>query len=86
MAREEDAAHGMEAEEVTQAAEARVMQKATKKAKWRAQELEGEVEDSPRRKKARVSPTNVGTSAAPTGEADEGVELPEAPCKWCVCY
>ena len=43
-------------------------------------------EDLPRRKKARVSSTDAGTSAAPTGEADEGVELPQAPCKQCVCY
>ena len=50
---------------------------------WRAQELEGKVEDLPRRKKARVGSNDVGSLAALTGEADKGLELPEAPCKRC---
>ena len=84
-AREEDVRHIMEAEEVAQAVEARAARKAAKKAKWRAWELESEEEDSPKRKKARVSSNDVGSSAAPTGEANEGLEFPEAPCKQCVC-
>ena len=63
--REEDAVHVMEAEEATQMVDARAVQKATKQAKQRARELEGEVGDSPRKEKARVSPTDAGTSAAP---------------------
>ena len=84
-AREEDTVHIMQAEEATQAADARAVWKATKRAKQRARELEGEVGDLPKKKKARVSPNDAGTSVVPTGEADEGVELPEAPCKQCVC-
>ena len=65
-------------------AEARAARKAAKKAKRRAQELESEEEDSPKRKKARVGSNDAGSSAAPTGEADEGLEFPEALFKWCI--
>ena len=84
-AREEDARHVMEAEEVARAVEARAARKAVKKAKRRARELESEEEDSPKRKKARVSSNDAGSSAALTGEANEGLEFPKTPCKWCVC-
>ena len=77
--------HIMEAEEVAWVVDARAARKATKKAKRRAQELEGEVEDSPNRKKARVGSNDAGSLVALTGDANDGLELPEAPCKWCVC-
>ena len=83
--REEDAKRVMEAEEVAGAVEARAARKATKKAKRRARELESEEEDSPKRKKARVGSSDTGSSAAPTGEANEGLEFPETPCNRCVC-
>ena len=83
-AREEDARHVMEAEEVAQATDARAARKVAKKAKRRAWELEGEVEDLPKRKKARVGSNDVGSLVVLTGGADEGSELPEAPCKWCM--
>ena len=83
---EEDAVHIMEAEEAVWAADTRAAWKATKRAKWKARELEGEVGDLPKKKKARVGPTDVGTLVVLTGEANEGVELPEAPWKQCVCY
>ena len=77
--REEDARRVMEAEEVVWAVDARAARKAAKKAKRRAWELESEEEDVPKRKKARVGSNDVGSLAALTGEADEGLELPEAP-------
>ena len=84
-AREEDTSCVMEAEEVARAAEARAARKAAKKAKRRARDLESEEEDSPKRKKARVGSSDAGSSAAPIGEADAGLEFPETPCKRCVC-
>ena len=83
--REEDARRVMEAEEVVRAVEARAARKAAKKAKRRAHELESEEKDSPKRKKARVGSSDAGSSAAPIGEADTGLEFPETPCKRCVC-
>ena len=81
--REEDARRVMDAEEVARAARARATRKAAKKAKRKARELDSE-ESPPRKKKARVHDNGAGASAAPTVEADEGMEFPEAPCKRCV--
>ena len=78
--REEDARHVIDAEEVAWAARARATQKAAKKAKRKARELDSE-ESPPQKKKAQVHANGTGASAVPTVEADEGMEFPEAPCK-----
>ena len=81
--RDEDARRVIDAEEVARAARARAARKAAKKAKRKARECDSE-ESPPRKKKARVHANGAGASVVPTVEADEGMEFPEAPCKWCV--
>ena len=79
--REEETVCVMEAEEAAWAEDARAKRKATKRPNERPGSLIAR--RAHLKKKAQTDSKAMGTLVAPTGEADKGLEFPEAPCKWC---